>query len=139
MCRGAFLGIAGAKAATNRITNCNSEIASSVHGSTDSHERFFPCPFALNSSKGIFGPSSTVDSSKNRRFEMKNSIMLAVSALLLASVLSGCFSFRGGDETVIQQRSPSTERELADLKAAYDRGIISQQEYNQQRDRLMGR
>jgi len=82
---------------------------------------------------------SSRDSSKNRRFEMKNSIMLAVSALLLASALSGCFSFRGGDETVIQQRSPSTERELADLKAAYDRGIISQQEYNQQRDRLMGR
>jgi Short C-terminal domain len=70
---------------------------------------------------------------------MKNSIMLAVSALLLASALSGCFSFRGGDETVIQQSSPTTERELQDLKAAYDRGIISQQEYNQQRDRLMGR
>jgi hypothetical protein len=54
-------------------------------------------------------------------------------------MISGCFSFRGGDETVIQQRSPSTERELADLKAAYDRGIISQQEYNQKRDRLLGR
>jgi hypothetical protein len=66
------------------------------------------------------------------------STMLGV-ALLLAGALSGCFSFRGGDETVIQQRSTSTERELADLKAAYDRGIISQQEYNQQRDRLMGR
>jgi Short C-terminal domain len=66
------------------------------------------------------------------------STMLGV-ALLLAGTLSGCFSFRGGDETVIQQSSPSTERELADLKAAYDRGIISQQEYNRQRDRLMGR
>jgi Short C-terminal domain len=69
---------------------------------------------------------------------MKNSIMLAVSALLLAGALSGCFSFRGGDETVIQQSSPTTERELQDLKAAYDRGIISQQEYNQQRNRLLG-
>ena len=70
---------------------------------------------------------------------MKNSIMLAVLALLLLGTLSGCFSFRGGDETVIQQRSQSTERELADLKAAYDKGIISEREYNQQRDRLLGR
>jgi uncharacterized membrane protein len=69
----------------------------------------------------------------------KNTSAMVVVALLLAVTISGCFSFRGGDETVIQQRSPSTERELADLKAAYDRGIISQQEYNQQRDRLLGR
>jgi uncharacterized membrane protein len=69
----------------------------------------------------------------------KNTNAMVVVALLLAVTISGCFSFRGGDETVIQQRSPSTERELADLKAAYDRGIISQQEYNQQRDRLLGR
>jgi hypothetical protein len=68
-----------------------------------------------------------------------NASTMVVIALLWAVTLSGCFSFRGGDETVIQQRSPSTERELADLKAAYDRGIISQQEYNQQRDRLLGR
>jgi uncharacterized membrane protein len=69
----------------------------------------------------------------------KNTNAMVVVALLLAVTISGCFSFRGGDETVIQQRSPATERELADLKAAYDRGIISQQEYNQQRDRLLGR
>jgi hypothetical protein len=69
----------------------------------------------------------------------KNTSTMVVIALLGAVTLSGCFSFRGGDETVIQQRSPSPERELADLKAAYDRGIISQQEYNQQRDRLLGR
>jgi Short C-terminal domain len=77
---------------------------------------------------------------KSRKLNVKKnpSTRIAV-ALLLALMISGCFSFRGGDETVIQQRSPSTERELADLKAAYDRGIISQQEYNQKRDRLLGR
>lgn len=69
----------------------------------------------------------------------KNTSTMVGVALLLAVTISGCFSFRGGDETVIQQRSQSTERELADLKAAYDKGIISQQEYNQQRDRLLGR
>jgi uncharacterized membrane protein len=70
---------------------------------------------------------------------MKNKIMMVAAALLVANAISGCFSFRGGDETVIQQSSPTTERELQDLKAAYDKGIISQQEYNQQRDRLLGK
>jgi Short C-terminal domain len=69
----------------------------------------------------------------------KSTSMMVGVVLLVAATLSGCFSFRGGDETVIQQRSPSTERELADLKAAYDKGIISEREYNQQRDRLLGR
>ena len=31
------------------------------------------------------------------------------------------------------------ETEFADLRAAYDRGIISEQEFNQQRDRILGR
>ncbi len=70
---------------------------------------------------------------------MKNKIMMAVAALLVAGITSGCFSFRGGDETVIQQKSTTTERELQDLKAAYDKGIISQQEYNRQRDKLLGK
>ena len=60
-------------------------------------------------------------------------------ASILAAILSGCFSFRGGDETVIRERSATTERELQDLRAAYDKGIISEREYNQQRDRLLGR
>ena len=70
---------------------------------------------------------------------MKKKIMMVATTLLVANAISGCFSFRGGDETVIQQSSPTTERELADLKAAYDRGIISEQEFNQQRDRILGR
>jgi uncharacterized membrane protein len=70
---------------------------------------------------------------------MKNKIMMAVAALLVAGITSGCFSFRGGDETVIQQKSTTTERELQDLKAAYDKGIISPQEYNRQRDKLLGK
>lgn len=66
-------------------------------------------------------------------------ITVTVQVLLLACFISSCFRFSGGDETVIQQRSPSTEQELQDLKAAYDKGIISQQEYNQQRDRFLGK
>jgi uncharacterized membrane protein len=70
---------------------------------------------------------------------MSNKIILATQVLLLACLVSSCFHFSGGDRTVIQQTSPSTERELQDLRAAYDRGIISEQEFNQQRDRILGR
>ena len=66
-------------------------------------------------------------------------ISIAVQVLLLACFVSSCFRFSGGDTTVIQPTSPSTERELQDLRAAYDRGIISEQEFNQQRDRILGR
>ena len=70
---------------------------------------------------------------------MKKKIIMVATALLVANAILGCFSFRGGDETIIQQTSPSTERELQDLRAAYDRGIISEQEFNQQRDRILRR
>ena len=68
-----------------------------------------------------------------------NKIFLIGQALLLASAISGCFSFKGGDETVSQQRAPTTDQQLQDLKTAYDKGIISEQEYNQQRNRLLGK
>lgn len=70
---------------------------------------------------------------------MKNKIIMATQVLLVACFVSSCFRFSGGDRTVIQQTSPSTDRELQDLRAAYDRGIISEQEFNQQRDRILGR
>jgi hypothetical protein len=69
----------------------------------------------------------------------RNPIMIGLAALVLAGAISACLSFQGGDETVVQQRSPTTDAELRDLKAAYDKGIISEREYNQQRDRLLGR
>jgi hypothetical protein len=78
-------------------------------------------------------------SGQKRRLKMKKKITMVATVLLVANAISGCFSFRGGDETVIQQTSPSTDRELQDLRAAYDRGIISEQEFNQQRDRILGR
>jgi hypothetical protein len=65
-----------------------------------------------------------------------NMLRLAGS-LILVGVLSGCFSFGSGDETVQQTKTPTTGQELQDLKAAYDRGIISEREYNQQRDKLL--
>ena len=43
----------------------------------------------------------------------------------------------GGDETVQQTKSTTTGQELQDLNAAYDKGIISEREYNQQRDKIL--
>ena len=68
--------------------------------------------------------------------ESNKYVKLAGSSIL-TGVLSGCFSFGSGDETVQQTKTPTTGQELQDLKAAYDRGIISEREYNQQRDKIL--
>ena len=57
--------------------------------------------------------------------------------LVLTLMLSGCFSFGGGDETVHQTITTTKGQELQDLKAAYDKGIISEREYNQQREKIL--
>ncbi|MBS1147701.1 MAG: Short C-terminal domain, partial [Proteobacteria bacterium] len=59
-----------------------------------------------------------------------NRILLSTSALLLALTLSGC----GGDETVIKNVSQqSTGQQLLSLKEALDKGIITQDQYEQQK------
>jgi Short C-terminal domain len=61
----------------------------------------------------------------------------ASGSLILTVILSGWFSFGGGDETVHQTVTITKGQELQDLKAAYDKGIISEREYNQQRDKIL--
>jgi hypothetical protein len=60
----------------------------------------------------------------------------AIGNFDIGGLLSGC-SFGGGDETTIQTKTTTTGQELQDLKAAYDKGIISEREYNQQREKLL--
>ena len=67
---------------------------------------------------------------------MKGRTWIFLAALIAAGMLSSC-SFGGGDETHIRTKSTTTGQELQDLKAAYDKGIISQREYEQQRERLL--
>jgi len=64
-------------------------------------------------------------------------IAVFLSALLLAGVFSGCISLGGGDEVTQQTKTTTTGQELIDLKAAYDKGIISERDYNAQRDKLL--
>ncbi len=68
---------------------------------------------------------------------MKRKMLLNLcGSLVLAGFLAAC-SFGGGDETTVQTRSTTTGQELIDLKAAYDKGIITQRQYEQQREKLL--
>lgn len=65
---------------------------------------------------------------------------MTMKILLLcgAALLSGCIAVSSGEKTV--QEGPATEtlgRQLQDLKADYDKGRISEQEYNRRRERLL--
>jgi hypothetical protein len=66
---------------------------------------------------------------------MRNAILLLWGAL----ILSGCISVSGGERTVKEVPGTTTTlgQRLIDLKADYDSGRISEQEYNQRRQRLL--
>lgn len=69
-------------------------------------------------------------------FLSKIEIFLLCGAVLL----SGCISVSSGERTVQEEPAArTTGQQLQDLKADYDRGRISEQEYNQRRDRLLGK
>jgi hypothetical protein len=62
-------------------------------------------------------------------------ILLLCGAMLLSS----CISISSGERTVKEAPATTTTlgQRLMDLKAEYDRGAISEQEYNQRRQRLL--
>jgi flagellar biosynthesis component FlhA len=66
---------------------------------------------------------------------MRSAILLLCGAMLFSS----CISISGGETTVKEVSATTTTlgQRLMDLKAEYDRGIISEQEYNQRRQRLL--
>jgi PBP1b-binding outer membrane lipoprotein LpoB len=66
---------------------------------------------------------------------MRSAILLLCGAVLF----SGCISISGGERTVKETPATTTTlgQRLMDLKAEYDRGAISEQEYNQRRQRLL--
>jgi PBP1b-binding outer membrane lipoprotein LpoB len=55
-----------------------------------------------------------------------------------AMFLSGCISISSGERKVQETAETTTlGQRLMNLKAEYDRGAISEQEYNQRRQRLL--
>jgi hypothetical protein len=67
---------------------------------------------------------------------MRITILLSCGAVLLA----GCISISSGERTVREETvtTQTLGQQLLDLKADYDKGRISEQEYNQRRQRLLG-
>jgi PBP1b-binding outer membrane lipoprotein LpoB len=62
-----------------------------------------------------------------------------VSLLWGALFLAGCIAVSTGEKTTTGTPATTTlGQQLQDLKSEYDRGLISQQEYNQRRERLLG-
>jgi hypothetical protein len=59
--------------------------------------------------------------------------VLAAVALMSLGTLSGC----GGAEVETSHTTATTGQQLMDLQKAYEAGIITQQEYEQQRKKLL--
>lgn len=64
---------------------------------------------------------------------MKRTSILVISAACLV-VLSGC-----GSSHEMKVTSQTTGQELIDLKKAYDSGVITEKEYNNQREAILDR
>lgn len=61
---------------------------------------------------------------------MKTVAMMIMSMVLVA----GCSS---GSDTVVEQQQQTYGQQLIDLKTAFDKGIITEREYNKSRDTIM--
>jgi uncharacterized membrane protein len=73
---------------------------------------------------------------------MREVFLMRIEIFLLcgAVLLSGCIFVSSGERTVQEEPAArTTGQQLQDLKADYDKGRISEQEYNQRRDRLLGK
>ena len=63
---------------------------------------------------------------------------IVIFLLFGAMFLSGCISISSGERKVQETAETTTlGQRLMNLKAEYDRGAISEQEYNQRRQRLL--
>ena len=68
---------------------------------------------------------------------MHRRIVVAFSVLLLSLSLVDCAGCGRGGEATVEARTTTLGQELTDLKAAYDQGIITEKEYNQQKKELL--
>ena len=58
-----------------------------------------------------------------------------VAVVLLSTCLvAGCSS---GSDTVVEQQQQTYGQQLIDLKTAFDKGIITEREYNKSRDGIL--
>ena len=72
---------------------------------------------------------------------MKRAFVGVLVSLVLAIVLAGCCG-GGGKETVVVAPESGTAgatagQQLQDLKAAYDQGAITEEEYEKQKEKIL--
>jgi len=60
---------------------------------------------------------------------------ISMSVLLVLIVAASACVYKGGDKEYVQP--PALGAELTDLKKAYDRGAINEQEYRSKREKLL--
>ncbi|MBI3325258.1 MAG: SHOCT domain-containing protein [Nitrospinae bacterium] len=65
---------------------------------------------------------------------MLKSLVLAAVLILGMSVSQGCIGIGSGPKT---QQQPTVGQELMDLKAAFDRGAITEEDYNKKKAELL--
>ena len=62
---------------------------------------------------------------------------MAVTLLLLAVGVGGCVAKSGGGNASVEARTTTAGQELKDLKAAHDKGLISDREYERMRREIV--
>ena len=69
---------------------------------------------------------------------MKNKLLPAVAVLAVAASLSGCLNLQFGGGSTAETAPPTMGRQLTDLKKAKDAGAITEEEYREQRAKILG-
>ena len=62
-----------------------------------------------------------------------------VAVVVFTIVMGGLFVGCGGGGAQVQQSSTTLGQELTDLQAAYEKGIITEKEYNSAKKEIMNR
>jgi hypothetical protein len=64
---------------------------------------------------------------------------IAAATLLLTVGAGGCVAKSGGGSASVEARTTTAGQELKDLKAAHDKGLISDREYERMRREIVAR
>ena len=70
---------------------------------------------------------------------MKSWKVSVIALVIFTIVMGGLFAGCGGGGAQVQQSSTTLGQELTDLQAAYEKGIITEKEYNKAKKEIMDR
>lgn len=76
-----------------------------------------------------------MNSARIRKTPISSRRTILLGGMLTALGLSGCGG--GGAKTKVTETSTTTGQQLIDLKAAYDKGIITKDQYDKQKKKIL--